>query len=208
MQAAARDAVRHVAAQLAVCRAGIHICATRPVAQGIDLRAGELGGKVSGGGVALADDQAVAIQNVLSVTGIFCIDGMSNGGELFLLLRQRRALKDAVVATADTLRLVCGQVLVLRYLAVVHNHAVPGNAGDGVLHESGGDMYGCLRDDMTHTVADEDFHGDSGISLHGIGVVHQRAGDAIRQLVGMGRIHFLDHFLLLLALNSFSMASS
>nr|DAK40850.1 MAG TPA: hypothetical protein [Caudoviricetes sp.] len=208
MQAAARHAVRHVAAQLTVGRAGIHIRAACPFAQRIDLRAGVLCGEVSGRGVALADNQSVAVQNVLAVTGMFCIDGMGDGGELFLLLRQRHALEDAVVSAADALRLICSQMLILRYLAVVHDHAFTGDAGHGILYEGGRDMYGGFRNDVADAMPNEDFHGDTGISLYGIGVLHQRAGDAIRQLVGMGRIHFLDHFLLLLALNSFSMASS
>ena len=37
MQATASDTVRHIRAQLPVGRAGIHICAARPIAQRIDL---------------------------------------------------------------------------------------------------------------------------------------------------------------------------
>ena len=74
MEPAARDAVRHVAAQFPVGRAGIHVCAAGPIAQRIDLRAGKLSSQVGGGGVALADDQAIPVQNIFSIIRIFLIN--------------------------------------------------------------------------------------------------------------------------------------
>ena len=131
-----------------------------------------------------------------------------DGGQRFLFLRQRHALEDSVVAAAQALRLVGGQMRILIHLAVVHDHTFTGDAGDGVLHECGGDMYRGLRNDMTDPVADQHLHRDAGIGLYGIGIVYQCTGDAVRDFVRVRRIHFFDHLCLLLALNSFSMASS
>ena len=51
---------------------------------------------------------------------------------------------------------------------------------------------------MADAVPNQRLHRDAGIGLHGIGVVYQRAGDAVRDFIRVSRIHFLDHYHVLL----------
>ena len=73
MQAAASNGIAHVAAQLAVCRAGVNVCAACPIAQGIDFGARVHALDIFGSGVALANDQVSIIQQVLAVAAIFFV---------------------------------------------------------------------------------------------------------------------------------------
>ena len=70
MQTAAGDAVRHVAAQLPVGSTGVHVRTAGPVAEGIDLRFRVYSTELLRRRIALAEDQALAVQNVFSVTAI------------------------------------------------------------------------------------------------------------------------------------------
>lgn len=54
-------------------------------------------------------------------------------------------------------------------------------------------MYGSFSNDVAYAMPDQRFHRDAGIGLDGIGVVHQRAGDAVRDFVWVARVHFFDH---------------
>ena len=108
MQATAGYGVSHIAAELPVGRAGVHIGAAGPIAERIDLRVGICFGQFLCGNVALAEDQADAVQNVLSVRCVFLIYPAGNDRELFLLWRQRHTFEDAVVPTAKAHCLVFG----------------------------------------------------------------------------------------------------
>ncbi len=70
MQTAAGDAVRHVAAQLPVGSTGVHVRTAGPVTEGIDLRLRVCSTEFLCGCITLAEDQALAVQNVFSVTAI------------------------------------------------------------------------------------------------------------------------------------------
>ena len=79
VQAATGHGVGHVTAELPVGSAGIYIRATGPVAERVDLRAGIVLGQFLSGSVALAEDQADAVQNVLPVRCVFLINSAGNG---------------------------------------------------------------------------------------------------------------------------------
>ena len=108
MQATTGHGVSHIAAELPVGRAGVHIRAAGPIAERIDLHAGIGFGQLLCGSVALAENQADAVQDVFPVRCVFLIYPAGNGRELFLFWRQRHTFENAVVSTAQALRLVRG----------------------------------------------------------------------------------------------------
>lgn len=129
MQTAACDGICHIAAQLAIGCTCVHVCAARPVSQRIDLGVRIHFLEVVAPGVALAEDQPCAVQNVLPVIGISVIHTFGNLAECFLLLGHRHSLKNAVVAAADSFRLVIGEVSVLRHFHIIRVQ-ISGNAMD------------------------------------------------------------------------------
>ena len=80
-------------------------------------------------GIALAEDQPCAVQNVFPVIGISVIHTFGDLAECFLLLGHRHSSEDAVVAAADSVRLVIGEVSVLRHFHIVRVQ-ISGNAVD------------------------------------------------------------------------------
>ena len=194
MQPAAGHAVSHIAAQLAVGGAGINIGAARPVAQGIDLRGGIVLAEIGSPGVALADDQALAAQNVFAVTAVVGIDGPGDGREPDLLICHGHALEDAVVSAADLGRLVCGEVRVLGHFDIIRHDIGPGDAFHRFFDKIRRDSHGSLRDDIADAMANQNLDCDAGILFPRVGVVDKGSGNAVGQLVGVRGIYFLKHF--------------
>ena len=85
----------------------------------------------------------------------------------------------------------------------VASNAVDGSGDRAFVEHSGG-----FDDHMTFAVADQDLHSDFGIMLCFICEVHDGTRDSVCHLVRVARIHFFYHLFLLLALSSFSIASS
>ena len=192
VQATARDAVRHIRAQLPVGRTGVHVRATRPVAQGIDLGLREQGLQLICGSIALTEDEPVAVQDVLSIRGLPIVDGAGDAGELLLLRCDTHSFEDAVVAAAETVTLVVGEMCVLCDLGIIQGE-VPGNTVGDAFDSLSGQMRGGLYDDVAHVMAEEDFHGDARVRLLRIGEVDQSTGDAVCDFIRMCRIYFFIH---------------
>ncbi len=92
MQTAACDGVCHIAAQLAVGCTGVYIRAACPVSPGVDLGIEDTLPEVVAHGVALAEDQPCAVQNVTSVIGISVIHTFGDLAECFLLAWSQASL--------------------------------------------------------------------------------------------------------------------
>ena len=112
--------------------------------------------------------------------------------ELFLLHGYGHSLEDAVIAAADTVCLVVGEVTVLRHFYIVHGE-ISGNAVDG-----GGDIClvqhdGSFRNDVANAMADEDFHGNAGIVFFSVCQVNERTGNSVCHLIRVARIYFFKH---------------
>ena len=143
-------------------------------------------------GIALTENEPVAVQNVLTVKGIHGENIPCDLRELFLLHGYGHSLEDAVIATADTVCLVVGEVTVLRHFHIVHGET-SGNAVDG-----GGDIRlvqrnGGFRNDVAHAVTDEHFHGDAGIFCFLVCQVNERTGNSVCHLIRVARIYFFKH---------------
>ena len=122
MQASARNTVCHIAAELSVGRAGVHIDAACPVAERVDLRAGELILQVFGVRAALADDEPVTVENVFTIRGVSCEDFSCDLCQRTLLVCDGDASEDAVVAAAHGIRLISCENGILCDLMVVYDH--------------------------------------------------------------------------------------
>ena len=192
MEAAARHRIGHVAAQLPVGRAGVHIRAACPVAQGIDL-----GGRIQllqflCAHIALAEDQPCLVNDVLPIRRVSVIHTFCDLAECFLLLRDRHPFEDAVVAAADSFCLVIGKTSVLRHFHIIQVQ-IPADTLHNGIHLIQRDVYGTLRDDVADTVADENLHSNPGIFFFSVRRIHQSAGDTVRHLIRVARIYFLKH---------------
>ena len=93
MQTAAGHGVAQVRAELPVGGTGVNIRAAGPITERIDLGIWEDLTQMAGLGVALAEDQAVAVQNVFAVAAVGFIELFGDGGELFLLVGKREDLE-------------------------------------------------------------------------------------------------------------------
>ena len=80
----------------------------------------------------------------------------------------------------------------LRHLYIIHSD-LPGDAVDSSLYliERNGDVR--LHNDVADAVAQKNLHSDARIGNLGICEIHDGSGDAITQLVGMGRVDFFKH---------------
>ena len=192
MQTAAGDAVCHVAAQFTVSGTGVHVRTASPVTEGIDLRLRVCSTELHRWRIALADDQALAVQNVFPITTVLGIDVLGDAGQLFLLPGHRHTFEDAIVAAAETVLLIPGQMAILRHLDVIHGY-LPGDALDSGSHfeDRQGDVR--LHNDVADAVAQKNLHGDTGIVDLGVSEIDQRSGNAVTQLVGMGGVDFFKH---------------
>ena len=121
-----------------------------------------------------------------------------NLAEGFLLLRDRHSFEDTVVAAADSFCLVVGKASVLRHFHIIRVQ-IPADTLHNGVHLILRNVYGTLRDDVTDTVADEDFHGNPGIFFFSVRRIHQGAGDAVRHLIRVARIYFFKHSFILSA---------
>ena len=192
MQTAAGHRVSHIRAELAVGCAGVHIGATRPVAERVDLRIGINLAQMLCLGIALTENEPVTVQNVLPIIGIHGENVPCDLRELFLLLGHGHSFEDAVVTAADTVCLVIGEVTVLRYFHIVHGK-VSGNAVN-----YGGDIClvqhdGSFRNNVAHAVADEYLHSDAGIFCFLVCQVNERTGNSVCHLVRVAGIYFFKH---------------
>ena len=135
----------------------------------------------------------IAVQNVLPVVGEGAVDSARGRGQFPLFLGDGHSPEDAVVPATDDALLVLCQVCVLRDFHIVHEDARPGDVAHGADDIVPRDVYGRLRDDVADAVADHALHRDARIKFVGIGVIHQRAGDAVHDLVNVAGIDFLEH---------------
>ena len=115
-----------------------------------------------------------------------------NLAEGFLLLRDRHSFEDTVVAAADSFCLVVGKASVLRHFHIIRVQ-IPADTLHNGVHLILRNVYGTLRDDVTDTVADEDFHSNPGIFFFPVRRIHQCAGDSVGHLIRVARIYFLKH---------------
>ena len=196
MQPAASNGIAHVAAQLAVGRAGVHVGTAFPITQRIDFGAGIHAQDVFGSGVALTDNQAAIIQQVLAIAAIFFVKPSGDTAELFLLNRHGRALEDAVVAAAQAVGLIRREDAVLGHLPEVHVD-VTSNAAHSVDHIMFRNRNRGLRDDGAYLMADLHFHSDARVADGFIREVDNRSSNAIRLFIRMRGIHFFVHSVLL-----------
>ena len=143
-------------------------------------------------GIALTEDESVTVQNVLPVMVIHGENVPCNLRQLFLLHGYGHSLEDAVIAAADTVCLVVGEVTVLRHFYIVHGE-ISGNAVDGgndsclIQHD------GSFRNDVANAVADEDFNGSAGIFCFLVCQVNECSGNSVRHLIRVARIYFFKH---------------
>jgi len=192
VQTAAGHRVGHIRAEFAVGSAGIHIGAARPVTERVDFRIGINLAQMLCLGIALTENESVAVQNVLPIIGIHGENVPCDLRELFLLHGYRYSLEDAVIAAADAVCLVVGEVTVLRHFYIVHGE-ISGNAMDGgsdiclVQHD------GSFRNDVASAMADEDFHGNAGILGFLVCQVNERTGNSVCHLIRVARIYFFKH---------------
>ena len=192
MQTTAGHGVSHIGAELPVGGTGVNIRTAGPVTERIDFGIRKDVTQIDGLGVALAEDQTVAVQNVFAVAAVGFIELLGDGGELFLLVSHRDAFEDAVVAAVDAVDLVVGQMLVLRNLTVVHQQ-VPGYTGNGSLYLIRGEGHRGFADNMADAVTDQDLDGNLRVLLFLIRKVNKSTGNAVGHLVGMRRVYFFKH---------------
>ena len=192
MQTAAGHTVSHIAAELAVGSTRVNIGAARPVTERINCRAGVHLPQSFGGDIGLADDEVIAVQNVLSIKWINAVQLFGDIGELLLLFGERYTFEDAVVTAADTVFLIAGEMLVLGILFVVHTH-IAGDAMNSSSDIPAVQLYRGLGDDMASAVTDEDFDRNGGVLFLSVCHVHKGTGDTVSHLVRVARIHFFVH---------------
>ena len=192
MQTAAGNGVCHIAAQLAVGRTGIHIRTARPISKGIDFGIGINLTQTLRAGVTLTEDESVTAQNVFAIIRIQLEDALRNFRQLFLFCGHMHSLEDAVIAAADSVCLVIGKVSVLRHFRIIYRE-VSGNAANRGGYIGFVQRSRSFRNDVTHTVTDENFNGNAGILGFFVCQIHQRTGDSVSNLVRMARIDFFKH---------------
>jgi len=192
VQITAGHGVSHIGAELPVSGTGVDIRAAGPVTERVDLSIREDFTQIVRLGVALAEDQTVAVQNVFTVAAIGVIELLGDGGELFLLVSHRDTFEDAVVAAVDAVDLVVGQMLILRNLTVVHQQ-VPGDTGNSRLYLIRREGYRGFADNMADAVTDQDLDGDLRVLLFLIRKVNKSTGNTVGHLVGMRRVYFFKH---------------
>ena len=104
--------------------------------------------------IALADNQAVTVNDVFAVIGASLINIAGNAGEGFLLLGHRHTLEDAVVATAHGLILIASEVWVLRDAQQASGDALTSGALHDGLHVVVVEGGAGLNDDVGITMTD------------------------------------------------------
>ena len=72
--------------------------------------------------IALANDQPVAIKDVLTVIRIVLIHNLCDLSEVFLFWCHRCAFEDAVVSAADLIFLVIGKMHILWNDLIIHTY--------------------------------------------------------------------------------------
>ena len=110
----------------------------------------------------------------------------------FLLFSHGHSLEDAVIATADAVCLVIGKVTVLWHFHIVHGE-ISGNAVNGSGDTRLVQRNRSFRNDVAHTVADEDFNSDAGIFCFLVCQVNERTGNSVCHLIRVARIYFFKH---------------
>lgn len=178
MQTAAGHTVSHIAAELAIGRTRVNIGAACPVTERIDRRAGIHLPQSFGRNIGLADDEVIAVQNVLSIKWINAVKLLGNVGELLLLFGERCTFEDAVVTAADAVLLIAEEMLVLGILFVVHTH-ISRDAVNSVPNLPAVQPDGRFGDDMASAVTDEDFDRNGGVLFLSVCHVHKGTGDTV-----------------------------
>ena len=196
VEPAAGYAVGHIAAELAVGGAGIDVRSARPITKGIDLGSGVSFADVFSFGVALANDEPVAVQDVFAVCRVNAEKEMGDFGQLALLVGYGHTTENSVIAAADVLCLVACEDAVLRRFLVVHHNVIAGNSVHGVLNIGGADGCGRLGNDMADAVPDEHLNGDLRAALLFVCHVHNGTGNSVGYFVRVFRVDFFKHFLL------------
>ena len=192
VQTAAGHGVAQVRAELPVGSTRVNIRAAGPITERIDLGIWEDLTQMAGLGVALAEDQAVAVQNVFSVAAVGFIELLGDGGELLLLIGHRNAFEDAIIAAVNAADLVVSQMFILRNLTVVHQQ-VPSDTGNRRRHLIRREGHRGFGDNMADAVADQDLDSDLRVIFFLIRKVDKSTGDAVGYLIGMRRVYFFKH---------------
>ena len=84
-------------------------------------------------GIALADDQLRAVQNVFAIAAVLFVQISGNLRELELLIRHRDALEDPVITASEAAALIVREVGVLRDLSIVESK-ISGDAVDDLFN--------------------------------------------------------------------------
>ena len=105
-----------------------------------------------------------------------------------LLLCHGNTAEDPVITAAVFALLVVCKVRILRDLGIVDSHGIViGDPVHGVSHILPVQRYGCLRNDVTLAVTDQDFHRDARVVFGSVSHVHQCAGNAVGDFIGGDR---------------------
>ena len=142
--------------------------------------------------IALTENEPVAVQNVLPIIGIHGENVPRDLRQRFLFLGHGHSLEDAVIAAADTVCLVVGEETVLRHFHIVHGE-ISGNAVNGSGDTRLVQRNRSFRNDVAHTVADEDFNSDAGIFCFLVCQVNERTGNSVCHLIRVAGIYFFKH---------------
>lgn len=85
-----------------------------------------------------------------------------------------------------------GEVSVLRHFLDADLH-IPGDTADNVRDFALRDMYGSLCDNVTHSVTEQDFHGNLRIVFFSVCGIHDCPRNTVCEFVRMRRVYFLKH---------------
>ena len=140
----------------------------------------------------MANDEAIAVQDVLTISTVECVDGPCNAGQFLLFFGYRYTLKDAVVTTANCAGLVLRKMRILGYDYQVNIHIAsdPVNCVLNLLPEQG---RGSLNDCVAHTMTNQNLNGNLGVGFRFVGQVNDRARDSVRHLIRVAGIYFFKH---------------
>ena len=114
-----------------------------------------------------------------------------------MLLGHGHSLEDAIVAAANGVFLIVGQMSVLG-----NNYHfgsdIPGDAVNRRLHGSVVQRSGSLDHHMTGAMTNEHLHSDFGVVLCGVRQVNNRTCNTVSHLIRVGRVDFFKHLFFLL----------
>ena len=92
--------------------------------------------------------------DIFAIAQILVVQTLRDSCEFTLFIGNGCPFKDTVVAAANVSVLICREMYILSDLLVIDLKGT-GNALHDRKHLSQGEMLGCFRDDVTHTVTDQ-----------------------------------------------------